>query len=77
MYFCIFRFLIRCRYTSEILDFASSGLFIQALWIPLLGNFDRNVNEHFDERNTIITAMACGGVEVSCNLSVGFVWRDK
>ena len=77
MYFCIFRFLIRRGDTGEIFDFAGSGLFIQALWIPFLSDFDRNVDEHFDKRNTIIAAMASGGVQVSCNFSIGFVWRDK
>ena len=77
VYFCILGLLIGRRDSGEVLDFSSPGLLIQAFWIPLLGDFDWNVNENFDEWNTIITALACRGVQVSRNFSIGLIWRDK
>lgn len=52
MNFGIFRCLIRCRDTSEFLDFTSLSLLVKTLGITLFNNIKRSISINFNERNT-------------------------
>ena len=77
MYLCIVRLFIGRRYPCEILDFACPCFLIQSLWIPLLGNLDRNFNEDFNERDCSVAVLASRDMQIPCNSSIRSIRRDE
>ena len=63
--FGIFRSLIRCRDTSEFLDFTSLSLLVKTLGITLFNNIKRSISINFNERNTGSLMKSSSGITIS------------
>ena len=69
--------LVGGRNTGKLLDLAGTGLFVQALGVPLLGLGQRHIDKDFDEGQSVVAGLGGASVQVPSNLSVGAVWRDE
>ena len=68
--------LVRSADTSELLDLAGASLLVQTLGVALLSLLNGNVNEDLDEGKRRLVVLGVG-VEVTSDLAVGLVGRDK
>lgn len=69
----ILRLLVRRTDTRELLDLARPRLLIQTLGVTLLGLFDGDVDEDFDERERGFVSVGYVGVQFAREVAVGFV----
>lgn len=69
--------LIWCRDTSEVRDLSCASFLVQALGVALLGHLDWDIDEHLDEWDRVVSTVIRSSMEISCNLSISFVWRDE
>lgn len=67
------RRLVRCADTGELLDLARTGLLVQPLWVALLHDAQRRVDEDLDERQGRVVFV----VQRACEVTVGRVGRDE
>jgi len=58
------RWLVRCGDACEVFDLASSGLLVEALWIPLLEDGQWRIDEDLDERKLSLLMDRSGVVAV-------------
>lgn len=72
----VLRSLVRGTDARELLDLTSLGLLVETLGVTLLGFFDGDVNEDFDEGEWGVGVLGIG-VKVAGDLAVGFVGRDE
>jgi hypothetical protein len=52
----LLRSLIRCTDTREIRDLSCASLLVQSLRVTLLGLFNGDIYEDFNERNALFTS---------------------
>ena len=69
--------LVRRADSGEVGDLSSSGLLVEPLGVTLLGDLERNVGEDLDEGDRLIVGPGGGGMEIACNLTIGFERGDK
>jgi hypothetical protein len=73
---CLLWCLVRGTDAGELLDLTRSRLLVQTLGIALLSLLDGNVNENLDEWQRRVDVLGVG-VEITGELTVGLVGRDK
>lgn len=74
---CVLRRLVGSGDTGEVWDLPCARLLVEAFWVALLGDLNRDVDEDFDEGDGCVTALGSGGVEVACDGAVGDVGGDE
>lgn len=73
----VLRLLVRSRNAGEILDLTSASLLVKTLGITLLGNFEGHINVDFDEGDWLIATLCGLLVQITGDLAIRSVGRDK
>lgn len=74
------RLLVRRRNARKVLDLTGPSLFVQALWVTLLGDLEGNLDKDLDKGNGVVLGSVSGGgggVELAGCVAVGAVGGDE